>query len=185
MIFDAAQIPFVLSGETTTTTLPLNRKRLPRKGQSYAIRSRKPAIHDEDGRIVKPTQIKTITRAIIRNIKKDPQQQTWIVTFELDPSAPPYLMHQQSERGYTTQRREALDKDADVIEPEILEDYARQNWQRHLARKAQEAQESQRSLTERLQALLDAQASGIDVSRQLASIRQRIAAAERALRRAA
>lgn len=117
----------------------------------------------------------------------------WVVGFRLDPSAPPRLLHRQSERGYTTTPREAVPDEPEAVDAFTQARITRAANERQdaaratLRRNARAALEQDlRELSPRLEAVeRRARALGGDAAERVRLARANLRRAERDLQAAA
>lgn len=110
----------------------------------------------------------------------------WETVLERDPSHHPRLLHKDASRGYTENPHLALPDEPEAVEPAYLDRFAAESRSGiELRALVRQAENESRPLSERVRMLEHAQREGVDVSRQLAAIKGRVEAAERALRKKA
>jgi hypothetical protein len=112
----------------------------------------------------------------------DPETRAWLITFRLDTTEPPRLLHRRSEKGYTTNRRDALPDEPEAIPANTLDLYA-QRAQRADADRVDEilTDRARLPINDRLKlAIRDAEARGAVIDKPLRVITERIAEIERA-----
>lgn len=92
----------------------------------------------------------------------------WVVTFELDRSHHPRLLHKKPHRGYTSNPHEALRDEPEAVDEVTLKAFARENRGRHKAftqGTISETLAEQKSLEEKLRFLREqARTRGVNIS---------------------
>lgn len=73
--------------------------------------------------------------------------EVWVLTFELDDSAAPRLLHRHSERGYTSSPRDAVEEEPEAIDEAIQHRITQQAHQRDEERLMAQQEEARRRLS--------------------------------------
>lgn len=103
--------------------------------------------------------------------------EVWAISFVLDRSATPRLLHRQSERGYATDPREALPDEPEAVDAWTQERLTREaNERAAAARRAEVEDLDARAIADRIDRLeRAANLSGVDVSADLRNLHRRLA----------
>lgn len=105
--------------------------------------------------------------------KVDKEQPVWVITFKLDDRETVRLLHKFSERGYTTERHEAMEDESEGVDAKTLERFAKDNAERFepiRLERAKARREQRQELLDRLKA--EAQSQSVNATGKLWRVRK-------------